>query len=265
MGMVYRYTDLADGKIKYVGAIWSEKRTLKDRVEEHKKDAWCKDRKWKIEYLKREIKSRIDAELFKSHYISEYGTDKYFNIRKTDWGKSEVINSLNDEWEVYQIDATGTYKEHAIKKVCFRHGAIRFETYSCTFYIPGNLSFVYYNSKQFIGYAHTIFDYLTNGKGVKKYFISKKVREYFMDSPFDSFECTYKIAFLDELGKEIFAYGNDGTFEIYDKKYFDFLIEKEKLFIGMGLKNFKNSNDFFKMAYDETDLKVAICEESEVK
>ena len=35
MGVVYRYIDLNDNQIKYVGIVWSGNRTLKQRVEEH--------------------------------------------------------------------------------------------------------------------------------------------------------------------------------------------------------------------------------------
>ena len=37
MAIVYRYTDLADNTIKYVGIVWSGNRTLKQRDEEHRK------------------------------------------------------------------------------------------------------------------------------------------------------------------------------------------------------------------------------------
>ena len=34
MGVVYRYIDLNDNRIKYVGIVWSGNRTLKQRIEE---------------------------------------------------------------------------------------------------------------------------------------------------------------------------------------------------------------------------------------
>lgn len=42
MGYVYRYTDLTDNVIKYVGIVWKDNRTLDDRIYEHSYfDGWC--------------------------------------------------------------------------------------------------------------------------------------------------------------------------------------------------------------------------------
>ena len=38
MAYVYRYTDLADNIIKYVGIVYGENRTLKQRIYEHFRD-----------------------------------------------------------------------------------------------------------------------------------------------------------------------------------------------------------------------------------
>ena len=54
MAYVYRYTDLSDGIVKYVGVVWSENRTLSQRIREHFNDKWCKGKKWKIEFIKLE-------------------------------------------------------------------------------------------------------------------------------------------------------------------------------------------------------------------
>lgn len=37
MAWVYRYTDLSDNIIKYIGIVWGKNRTLKQRLIEHKK------------------------------------------------------------------------------------------------------------------------------------------------------------------------------------------------------------------------------------
>lgn len=37
MACIYRYTDLTDNIIKYVGIVWSGNRTLKQRLYEHSK------------------------------------------------------------------------------------------------------------------------------------------------------------------------------------------------------------------------------------
>ncbi len=105
MAIVYRYTDINDEKIKYVGIVWSGNRTLKQRDEEHRaNDEWCKCGKWRVEYLKKEVNNRTDAEALESHYISKFGTDQFFNTRKAGWGTSEIINDSDDEWALYRTD-----------------------------------------------------------------------------------------------------------------------------------------------------------------
>lgn len=101
MSCVYRYTDLEDGIIKYVGIVWSENRTLKQRVKEHAtNDDWCKNKSWLIEFIEENINSRTDAEYFEAHYISLYETDKWFNQKKSGWGKSSFLPERKD-WKVY--------------------------------------------------------------------------------------------------------------------------------------------------------------------
>lgn len=104
MGYIYRYTDLADNIIKYVGIVWSENRSLKKRIKEHEKDDWCKVRRWKIEYITTNINNRTEAEFFESHYISLYQTDKYYNIKKSNWGTSNLIPFTENDWEEYKDD-----------------------------------------------------------------------------------------------------------------------------------------------------------------
>ena len=104
MAVVYRYTDLHDEIIKYVGIVWSGNRTLADRIKEHSaNDEWCKDGCWKIEYLEKNIKSRIDAELLEAHYISKFGTGEFFNKSKSTWGKSDLLDDLDENWIEYTV------------------------------------------------------------------------------------------------------------------------------------------------------------------
>lgn len=86
MACLYGYTDLDDGIIKYVGIIWSDKRTLSERINEHKEEPGFKDRRWKVEYLARNIHTRTDAECLEAHYISLYHTDEFLNRSKSGWG-----------------------------------------------------------------------------------------------------------------------------------------------------------------------------------
>lgn len=112
MGWVYRYTDLEDNIIKYIGIVWSENRTLKQRIYEHSKnDEWCKNKKWKIEYINETINTRTDAEMIESHFISLFGTDKYYNVKKSGWGVCSYIKS-DQEWKVYLDGNFFEYEKH---------------------------------------------------------------------------------------------------------------------------------------------------------
>ena len=105
MAIVYRYTDLDDEQIKYVGIVWSGNRTLKQRDDEHRKnDDWCRNGHWKVEYLKKDVKNRTDAEALESHYVNKFGSDQYYNVRKAGWGISNIIDDSNDEWVTFRSD-----------------------------------------------------------------------------------------------------------------------------------------------------------------
>ena len=103
MADVYRYVDLHDEKIKYVGIVWSDNRTLEQRVKEHsKQDEWCVNGCWRVEYLQKEVKSRIDAELLEAHYISQFKTNEWYNTSKANWGTSELLqNDAEEVWKEY--------------------------------------------------------------------------------------------------------------------------------------------------------------------
>lgn len=101
MSCVYRYIDIKDNKIKYVGIVWSSKRTLKQRINEHKKDKWYKISEWKIQILEYPINSRTDAEYIEAHFVSLYQTDKYYNVSKSGWGISSFIPNMEDKWKDY--------------------------------------------------------------------------------------------------------------------------------------------------------------------
>ena len=104
MAIVYRYIDLHDNIIKYVGIVWANNRTLDDRIREHSaNDSWCKGRYWKVEYLNRDIQTRMDAELLEGHYIGKFNTGKWYNTNKSSWGKSTLLDDSNDQWIEYGI------------------------------------------------------------------------------------------------------------------------------------------------------------------
>jgi len=118
MAVVYRYVDLHDEVIKYVGIVWSENRTLKQRVKEHfEQDDWCIGGYWRVEYLQKEVKSRIDAELLEAHYISKFKTNEWYNVSKANWGASELLqDDPDEEWKEYET--IGDIKPSNMIKTC---------------------------------------------------------------------------------------------------------------------------------------------------
>ena len=82
MSYVYRYTDLSDNVIKYVGIVCREgEDALSRRIEEHSyNDSWCFNKTWKIEYIK--VPTKNDANALESHFIAKWETHKWFNIKK---------------------------------------------------------------------------------------------------------------------------------------------------------------------------------------
>lgn len=119
LAWVYRYTDNTDGVIKYVGIVWSENRSLGQRIYEHQNnDSWCINGDFKIEYIEENINSRTDAEFFESHYISLYRTDRYYNKAKSGWGVSSYLPNRENEWTEY-IDKP---IDECVYRVCWTTG-----------------------------------------------------------------------------------------------------------------------------------------------
>ena len=103
MAVVYRYVDLLDGIIKYVGIVWGDYRTMQQRAYEHSREDKFKGRDWKIEILNVSINSKTEAECYESHYISLYGTGSYLNIAKSDWGLCSFLPDRENEWVEWHI------------------------------------------------------------------------------------------------------------------------------------------------------------------
>lgn len=114
MECIYRYIDLADEIIKYVGVVWGKTRTLKDRIREHSKEDWCRVRKWRIEYISENIDNRAEAEAFETHYINMFGTGSYYNIRKVGQGINKFLPDRSKDWVEY--NPVGILKNEKIKQ-----------------------------------------------------------------------------------------------------------------------------------------------------
>lgn len=100
MGYIYRYKDLKDNKIKYIGIVYGNKNSIKTRHWQHKgKDKWCKLSDFECEYLDYEVTNKTDLHLLEAHFIGKYKTFNYFNISKGDWGESNLIIDIPDNWK----------------------------------------------------------------------------------------------------------------------------------------------------------------------
>lgn len=94
---VYRYIDADDGIVKYVGIVY--KNSLDKRIQDHYyTDDWCFGKRWTIEYF--ECDTRSEAEAFESHLISLYGSDKYYNKAKSNWGINRFLPDVEKLWKV---------------------------------------------------------------------------------------------------------------------------------------------------------------------
>lgn len=85
MYFVYRYIDLADEIIKYVGIT----NNLEYRIKQHEQDDWCSRRKWRIEYF--ETENKAEAYAFETHYINLYKTGEYFNKAQVGQGINKYL------------------------------------------------------------------------------------------------------------------------------------------------------------------------------
>lgn len=98
MAYVYRYIDIEDNTVKYVGIVYA--RNINERITAHaSEDNWRYKGNWRIEYF--ECENRSEAEAFESHLIALYETHKYFNKAKKDWGINKYLPDVESWWQLY--------------------------------------------------------------------------------------------------------------------------------------------------------------------
>lgn len=97
MPYVYKYVDNEDGICKYVGITSGGVTALKNRLCAHKREDWTKGKQFTITCFR--CDTRSEAEAFESHFISEYGTWKYFNTSKADWGINHWLSNVDVNWQ----------------------------------------------------------------------------------------------------------------------------------------------------------------------
>lgn len=98
MGKVYRYVDLQDFRVKYVGIVYDSDR-IKRRIEEHVKDFDAR-KTYRVDVLDLEC-SKIDLEYLEAHFISLYNAE--YNKRKRNYGVSVFIPNLEALWKPFAI------------------------------------------------------------------------------------------------------------------------------------------------------------------
>lgn len=83
MEYVYKYTDVDNDKVIYVGRTTD----LSGRFLQHAKEPWTKENNFRCEYI--EVNNRTESEALEGHFIELYGTSKDRggrNTKKAGWG-----------------------------------------------------------------------------------------------------------------------------------------------------------------------------------
>lgn len=89
---VYKYTDMSDGIVKYVGIVHHG--SLPTRHKQHMREDWYKQGNFLCEYI--EVNNQSEAEAIESHLITLYETHKYYNRAKSDWGLNSYLPNEYD-------------------------------------------------------------------------------------------------------------------------------------------------------------------------
>ena len=96
MPYVYKYTDLKDNQVKYIGIIKKEGNFPK-RVNQHQGDWGYSKGDWVISYVK--VPTQTDAEMLEAHLIEYYNTTQFYNRAKGGWGLSSYLPDAEElEW-----------------------------------------------------------------------------------------------------------------------------------------------------------------------
>lgn len=98
MATVYRYFNTDTNEYDYIGIVYSENRTLDQRVYEHSKEERF-DGNYKIQYF--EVPTQSDAEVWEGHLISKYKTYQRLNDKKAKWGLCSYLPNDENLWLDY--------------------------------------------------------------------------------------------------------------------------------------------------------------------
>lgn len=84
---VYRYTNINNGKIEYVGIVTYG--SLPNRHKTHCREEWYKNGTFLFEYI--EVATKSEAEAIESHLISLYDSEFLHNKSKVGWGLNSYL------------------------------------------------------------------------------------------------------------------------------------------------------------------------------
>ena len=111
MAYVYKYTDLADNIVKYVGIVCRDNESAMElRLKEHiYNDVWMQGKHWRLEYIN--VATNNDASALEAHFIAKYETAKWYNSTKDKLGLLSFVKDCDFDWQVYKNDIYVTQKE----------------------------------------------------------------------------------------------------------------------------------------------------------
>ena len=111
MFYVYKYKDLDDGVVKYIGITDN----LDRRISQHKKEGGFLGHRWDICYL--QVPTKSDAESLEAHFIAVYNTHLFLNKAKAQWGQLSFYNDQTYEWKPYSTKVLQKSKEEIIDEM----------------------------------------------------------------------------------------------------------------------------------------------------
>lgn len=97
MFYVYRYIDIFDNIIKYIGKVTEQE--LCQRIRQHSYEEKFQNSDWRIEYIV--CKTRTQADAYESHFIAKYKTYRFLNVAKANWGIMPELEGVHFKWISY--------------------------------------------------------------------------------------------------------------------------------------------------------------------
>lgn len=120
MAIVYRYFNTDTKEYDYIGIVYSEHRTLAQRVREHSKEPQFQNGNYVIEYFN--VATHTDAETWEAHLIAKYETNKRLNKSKAFWGTCSYLLDDKDMWIKFDMEEKKNKDENPTKKNLWANG-----------------------------------------------------------------------------------------------------------------------------------------------